>query len=136
MSLNLTHIQKKDIQSWDILLSMDRGNTVNVVLNNVDRRYDLAIMRNNPIAIYADGHSYGGSANMKQWFAGIVVGQDPTYEIANKYDITLSCASYFNRLQRKPINTEKYGQNDVNYSQIWTEGINGMKLLNELAGIS
>lgn len=96
-------INQFDIVSWSISASMETGLSATIEVANKNNVY------------YSDSYLHklitlttNINGTQKIIFKGHIVGYDPNYELGAKHNLAFSCQSIFNRLSRKPINTEKY----------------------------
>ena len=96
-------INPQDIVSWSIAASMETGLSATIEVANKNNIYYNDDYLHNIITLTVDVNG-----TQKILFKGFIVGYDPNYELGAKHNLAFSCQSIFNRLSRKPINTEKY----------------------------
>lgn len=102
---------------------MDGMPTGTITVNNFQKAYDNDAWMSNKVAFQAsDG------TTTTNWFNGYITGIAPTYEDRGNQMVQFTVASYFDRLSKKPINTEKYGA----YNSAYPTSINGQALLDEI----
>lgn len=107
-------IESIDVVSWAVTASMESGLSATIEVANKDSNYYNDEYLHKLITLKANVNDVE-----KTVFKGIIVGYDPSYELAAKHNLAFSCVSLFNRLERRPINTEKY--DEVSFSDITTD---------------
>ena len=100
-------IDVTDIPSWSVTASMESGLTASIELANTNNKYYIEDYLHKSITLTMKVNDVD-----KVVFMGYIVGLDPNYEATAQNNIAFSCVSIFNRLSRKPINTELYATVD------------------------
>lgn len=118
-------IDKADMESFDVSLSISSGATATVTVVNKDNKY------NPDNLLYKDIHltleiNKSGTITTESLFSGVVNSVDEDSEQANNR-LVVNCISYFSRFDKKPINTERYSATAL-------EAPTTEELFNELVG--
>ncbi len=98
-------IDMKDVKSWSVELSVDDGATATIELDNSKDTYFIEDLLFSQVGLNA----CVDNENIRQ-FTGFITGLDATYAVSSAHNIAIKCSTWFSRLNKKPINTENFGQ--------------------------